>query len=92
MRIGSLVFSKRLTIGVQPSREVRAVTYVADRRHPQYAGRLPVEDLTRLVRQGIGISGANPDYVQATHAQLIEMGVSDPILAGIAERLAEPRG
>jgi glutathione-specific gamma-glutamylcyclotransferase len=67
---------------------VRALTFVADRRHPQYAGRLPESDLMRLVRQGVGLSGANPDYVRATHEHLIEIGVSDPILARIAEALA----
>jgi cation transport protein ChaC len=42
----------------------------------------------RLVRQGVGLSGANPDYVRATHEHLMEIGVSDPILARIAEALA----
>jgi cation transport protein ChaC len=40
------------------------------------------------VRQGVGISGANPDYVRSTHAHLIEIGVSDPTLAQIATALA----
>ena len=71
---------------------VRAVTYVADRAHAQYAGRLPSEDVLRLVNQGVGVSGANPDYVRATHQHLIEIGVSDPILAGIASRLAQEAG
>jgi glutathione-specific gamma-glutamylcyclotransferase len=69
-------------------RRVLALAYVADRRHPQYAGRLPPGDLLRLVRQGVGIAGANPEYVTATHAHLIEIGVSDPTLARIAAALA----
>lgn len=75
-------------IRLDDGRDTRAVTYVADRRHPQYAGRLPFEDLPRLVHQGVGISGANPDYVRSTHARLIELGVSDPVLAGIAAKLS----
>ena len=70
------------------NRKVRALTYVANRHHPQYAGRLPETDLMRLVRQGVGLSGANPDYVRATHEHLMEIGVSDPILARIAAALA----
>lgn len=84
----SVYLERHVRIRLDDGRDVRAVTYVADRRHPQYAGRLPAEDLVRLVRQGVGISGANPDYVRATHGQLMELGVSDPILAGIAERLS----
>jgi cation transport protein ChaC len=75
-------------IRLDDGRTVRALTYVADRRHPQYAGRLPLEDVLRLVRQGVGLSGANPEYVHATHQHLIELGVSDPILSRIAESLA----
>ncbi|TDR93611.1 gamma-glutamylcyclotransferase [Enterovirga rhinocerotis] len=83
------VYLERLVrIRLDDGRDVRAVTYVADRRHAQYAGRLPFEDLIRLVHQGVGMSGANPDYVRSTHARLIELGVSDPILAGIAEKLS----
>jgi len=39
------------------------------------------------VRRGVGISGANPDYVRQTHAHLTEMGVTDPVLAYLAAAL-----
>ena len=84
----AVYLERRPTIRLDDGRDIQAVTYVADRAHPQYAGRLPAPELLRLVRQGHGISGANPDYVHATHQHLIAMGVSDPVLAGIAERLA----
>lgn len=84
----SVYLERRVRIRLDDEREAEALTYVADRTHPQYAGRLPPHDLLRLIRQGIGVSGANPDYVRATHRQLIEMGVSDPVLAGIAETLS----
>ncbi|MDB5511164.1 MAG: gamma-glutamylcyclotransferase [Enterovirga sp.] len=85
----SVYLERHVPIRLADGRAVKAVTYVADRNHPQYAGRLPTEDLLHLVNQGVGISGANPDYVTATHQHLAEMGVSDPVLAAIAERLAQ---
>lgn len=88
-QVTAVYLERRVRIRLDDGREVGAVTYVADRTHPQYAGRLPLEDLLRLVRQGVGVSGANPDYVRATHQHLIELGVSDPVLAGIAARLAQ---
>jgi cation transport protein ChaC len=88
-QVTAVYLERHVKVRLDDGRIVPAVTYVADRRHPQYAGRLPIEDLLRLVNQGVGISGANPDYVRATHGQLIEMGVSDPILAGIAARLSQ---
>ena len=50
------------------ARHVSALSYAVDRDHVQYAGRLAREDVARLVAQGQGISGANPDYVRATQA------------------------
>ena len=85
----SVYLERHVPIRLDDGRTVRAVTYVADRRHPQYAGRLEPDELLRLVRQGVGVSGANPDYVRSTHSQLIELGVSDPVLAGIAAGLAD---
>ena len=61
-------------------RKVQALAYVADRAHGQYAGRLSRAELLAHVRQGVGISGANPEYVRNTHAHLAELGISDTTL------------
>ena len=68
-------------------RKVVAVTYVADRRHPQYAGRLARPDLLRLVRQGAGVSGENPGYILNTHAHLAELGIFDETLEWLSGEL-----
>lgn len=79
--------ARRLPVELDEGRRISALAYVVDRRHQQYAGGLAEADLVRLVRQGVGQSGANPDYVRSTHAHLLEMGVNDPILARVAARL-----
>ena len=68
-------------------RRVEAVVYIVDQRHGQYAGRLPQDEILRLVRQGVGVSGRNPAYVAATHDHLAQIGVRDARLAAIAARL-----
>jgi cation transport protein ChaC len=60
---------------------------VADRKHGQYAGKLSFEDVLRLVRQGQGMSGLNPDYVRSTHEHLLGMGIVDPLLERITRSL-----
>jgi cation transport protein ChaC len=70
-------------------RAVRALTYVVDVDHPQYAGDLDHEELLRHVRQGVGRSGPNPDYVRSTYEHLVEIGVADPVLERLARDLAE---
>ena len=68
-------------------RTVEALVYAVDQRHGQYAGRLPPDEILRLVRQGVGVSGRNPAYVAATHEHLAQIGVRDARLADIAARL-----
>jgi cation transport protein ChaC len=68
-------------------RRVRALVYVVDRTHGQYAGRLETGSLLDVVRQGVGRSGNNPDYVRATHEHLLELGLEDRTLAWLAANL-----
>lgn len=68
-------------------RLVHGVAYTVDRTHRQYARVLHEDEVIRLVRQGVGVSGANPDYVRNTHLQLREMGITDPMLARIVAAL-----
>jgi len=67
--------------------QVDAVTYVADRSHPQYAGKLPIDDLIALVLQGEGQSGTCRDYVLSTFAHLREMSIHDGTLEMLVNRL-----
>jgi len=67
---------------------VPVVCYVADRTHAQYAGRLDRAELVRLVSQGIGLSGGNPDYVRTTQAHLAALAIRDETLEWLARRFA----
>lgn len=78
-------------VAVAPDRVVTALAYVVDRQHSQYAGVLPREALLAHVRQGVGVSGANPDYVLNTVAHLEELGLHDATLAWVGARLIEDR-
>jgi cation transport protein ChaC len=71
-----------------PERSVRALCYVVDRGHPQYAGRLSLEQQLHHVRQGHGHSGANRDYVIATVGALEQLGYRETELHLLAGRLA----
>jgi glutathione-specific gamma-glutamylcyclotransferase len=66
---------------------VSALTYVADRGHVQYAGRLPLNEQLRIVRQGHGRSGNNRDYVLATVKAIEAEGFRDEQLHRLATML-----
>ncbi len=70
-------------------RTVEALIYAVDRRHGQYASGLPREVLLHHVAHGVGVSGRNPDYVRATHAQLSSLGVNDATLDWLVRHLPQ---
>ena len=70
-----------------PERQVPALCYMVDRGHPQYAGRLSLDQQLHLVRQGHGMSGANRDYVIETVTALEPLGYRETELHLLAERL-----
>ena len=70
---------------------VKALTYLVDRDHVQYAGRLPRETLLAITRDGAGQSGANRDYVINTAAHLKALGLGDRLLDWLAEELGKPQ-
>jgi glutathione-specific gamma-glutamylcyclotransferase len=68
-------------------RRVRALCYIVDRSHVQYAGRLTVDESLHLIRQGRGSSGANPDYVVETVRALEALGYREGELHRLAAHL-----
>jgi cation transport protein ChaC len=68
---------------------VSALTYVVDRGHVQYAGRLSMAEQLRHVRQGHGQSGANRDYVLATVKAIEAEGFRDAQLHQLATMLRD---
>jgi cation transport protein ChaC len=70
-----------------PRRHVTALTYIVNRGHVQYAGRLGLQDQARYVRQGHGRSGNNVDYVLSTVAAIEAQGFRDAPLHRLAAAL-----
>ena len=42
------------------------------------------EEVLKIVRQGEGTPGRNPDYVRSTYEHLAGMGVIDPVLPRVS--------
>ena len=73
-------------LGNEP-RDVSALCYMVDREHEQYAGSLSIEEQLKFVRQGVGRSGANPEYVKATVDHMREAGIRDAKLEELVRHL-----
>lgn len=74
-------------IVLESGERVSALTFVADRKHPQYAGRIARDAMLERVRAGTGMSGDNASYVTETYDHLIAIGVRDRDLEWLNARL-----
>jgi cation transport protein ChaC len=71
----------------EPRQRVSALTFVVDRGHVQYAGRLSLAEQLRFVQQGHGRSGNNRDYVLSTVRSIEAQGFRDEQLHRLASML-----
>jgi len=97
-RVTAVYLGRRLAVALEgagpdrpTSRQVLALTYVADRAHHQYAGRLPENEAARLIRQGRGVGGLNTDYLESTVRHLDSLGMPDAPLARLHRAVKKGR-
>ncbi len=85
--VTSVYLETTLPVRLLDGRPVRALAYVVDRGHTQYAGRLSVETAAALVARSHGQSGANRDYVLSALGEIRALGLSDRWLESVAARI-----
>jgi len=68
-----------------------ALSYVADRQHPQYAGKLAVTEVARRIRDAIGQNGSNIDYLKNTVRHLEDMGIQECSLHQVLRQVEQER-
>ena len=78
---------RRIELEEKERRQVRALCFIVDRSHVQYAGRLSLAECVHHVREGHGSSGPNREYVLETVQALEALGYRETDLHLIAEKL-----
>ena len=79
--------TRRIELEEPARRQMRALCFVIDRSHAQYAGRLTLSQRLHHVRQGHGRSGPNRDYVLEAVEALEALGYRETDLHLLAEGL-----
>lgn len=74
------------------SGSLKAVTFVADRTHHQYAGKLPLEEMVRIIRRSRGISGTTVSYLENTVHHLEALGLEEPRLSRLLRAVRKAGG
>jgi glutathione-specific gamma-glutamylcyclotransferase len=77
----------RMEVALAAGGAVTALAYVVDHAHDQYCGGLPLEDQARIIATATGRRGRNADYLIATAAKLAELGLHDPELQWLSDRV-----
>lgn len=88
-----LVWRREMVVGSYCPRWVRAdaldgtfsaIAFVVNRDHPSYAGKLPIENVARILASARGHLGTPADYLRSTVQGLRDHGVKDSYLTRIA--------
>ncbi|NNG02552.1 MAG: gamma-glutamylcyclotransferase [Inquilinus sp.] len=87
MILGSYIPRWVVVDGAGPDR--RAVTFVINKAHAMYAGRLPRAEIVRTLATAQGMLGRGCDYVFHLVAELSSSGIHDHGLASIAGDIRE---
>ena len=69
--------------------DVTALVYVIDEAHEQYCGGLPLEEQAQIMAHAVGGRGPNTEYLYNTAEHLASVGLHDPALEWLAERVRE---
>ena len=85
--VTNVYLERTVGLSLPEGRQVRAVTYVVDRSHGQYAGSLGIEEAARIVARSHGQSGPNDAYVLNTVEHLRQMGIRDLWLEAVGAAL-----
>lgn len=85
--ISSAYLEGVLPVTFQGGGGAECLVYVIDRDHVQYARDLALEDQARIIAAAHGGRGPNRDYLQSTATQLRHLGIQDPDLDWLVERV-----
>jgi cation transport protein ChaC len=66
---------------------VNAIAFTALRNCTDYAGRLPLDEMARVILDAVGRRGSCRDYFATTLRHLEQLGFVDPSLRRLAERV-----
>ncbi len=85
--ISSAYVERMLDVHLEGGEVVNAVTYVIDPHHVQYCGGMPLEDQANIIARAVGGRGPNTEYLYNTAEHLAEIGLRDPDLEWLAQRV-----
>ncbi|WP_298360101.1 gamma-glutamylcyclotransferase [uncultured Litoreibacter sp.] len=87
--ISSAYYEAMVPLTLSDGREVQALAYIINQDHVQYCGDLSLERQAEVIASSVGGRGPNTEYLYNTAAHLEQMGVHDPDMAWLVDRVRE---
>lgn len=85
--ISSAYVERLLPLTLATGEVVEALAYVVDTAHEQYVAHLTLEEQAQIIAEAVGGRGPNTEYLWNTTAHLAELGIDDPDLRWLSERV-----
>lgn len=85
--ISSAYLERELDIDLVDGRRVNALCYVINPDHVQYCGGMPLEEQAQVISRATGGMGPNTEYLYNTASHLSEIGLHDPDLEWLSQRV-----
>jgi cation transport protein ChaC len=84
--VSAAYLERHVSLRLSDGREVEALAYAIDPAHRQYVD-FPLETQAQMIARAVGGRGPNREYLLNTHAHLRQMGIRDPDMDWLAERV-----
>lgn len=85
--ISSAYYEETVRLSLSDGRRIEALAYVINQDHRQYCGDLSLEHQAQVIARARGGRGPNTEYLFNTASHLHELGVHDPDMAWLVERV-----
>lgn len=74
-----------VSLTLEDGRQVKALAYVMQRDHWQYAGDLCLDEQAQIISAAVGCNGPNAEYLFNTARHLNELGIKDSMLEQLSD-------
>ncbi|MGJ8585241.1 MAG: gamma-glutamylcyclotransferase [Marinosulfonomonas sp.] len=87
--ISSAYLEASVELALSDNRRVEATTFIVDTDHVQYCHGLALEEQANIIATAVGGRGPNTEYLHNTTTHLRELGIYDPDLDWLSNRVHE---
>ncbi|MCY4150874.1 MAG: gamma-glutamylcyclotransferase [Aestuariivita sp.] len=87
--VSSAYLEKDVEVMLADGKTISALVYVIDKQHRQYMANITLERQAQIIASAVGGRGRNSEYLFKTASHLKNLGVDDPSMDWLVQRVRE---